>query len=240
MPITPQEIQDREFREAFRGYNQDDVDTFLDEIAVEFARLYQENQRIKVQLAALQQEVARSADARERTGALVATPEPVQDDAHIDAARKAADAALEEARRRATEVVQRAEQRAREIDELTARRAKDVDSDASAALTDAQQRVAELRRQEAELRRRIRTFLEQQLSAMQTVDLDAAEGRTRPEVQAPGAPPQTSAEAEAPAAREVSEGRGSAVERMARELSADDPAPAPEPANAGEPFWASE
>src|SRR3989442_200575 len=127
MPITPQEIQDREFREAFRGYNQDDVDTFLDEIAVEFSRLYQENQRLKVQLAALQQEVARLADASQRSGA-AASPPPAQpnDDAHIETARKAADAALEEAKRRATDVVQRAEQRAREIDELTARRAKDA------------------------------------------------------------------------------------------------------------------
>src|SRR2546425_11555132 len=126
MPITPQEIQDREFREAFRGYNQDDVDTFLDEIAVDFGRLYQENQRMKVQLAALQQEVARAADTRERApaGALVA--EPAQDEARVEAARKAAEAALEEAKRRAAELVQRAEQRAREIDELTARRAKDV------------------------------------------------------------------------------------------------------------------
>ena len=46
MPVSPQDIQDKEFREAFRGYNEDDVDTFLDEVAVEFARLYQENQRM--------------------------------------------------------------------------------------------------------------------------------------------------------------------------------------------------
>src|SRR5687767_6973083 len=178
MAITPQEIQDREFREAFRGYNEDDVDTFLDEIAVEYARIYQENQRMKVQLAALQQEVARLGDARGRTAAAPtaipapATPSREERDAHIEAARKAADAALEEAKRRATELVARAESRAREINDLTARRAKDVDADASAALTDAQQRVSDLRRQEAELRRRIRTFLEQQLGALEAVELD--------------------------------------------------------------------
>jgi len=213
MPITPQEIQDREFREAFRGYNQDDVDTFLDEIAVEFGRLFQENQRMKVQLAALQQEVARLADARDRAPAAAAAPaEAPIDDAHIEAAREAADAALEEAKRRAAEVVTRAEHRAREIDELTARRAKDVDSDASAALTDAQQRVGDLRRQEAELRRRIRTFLEQQLAAMETVDLDAPEPR----------------------------GQSPVVERMAREFAADEPSQPPAPAAAVEPFWSAE
>jgi len=214
MPISPQEIQDREFREAFRGYNQDDVDSFLDEIAVEFGRLYQENQRMKVQLAALQQEVARLTDARDRTQPMTAATSAV-DDAHIEAARKAAEAALEEAKRRATEVVQRAEHRAREIDELTARRAKDVDSDASAALTDAQQRVGELRRQEIELRRRIRTFLEQQLAAMESVDLDA------------------------PGPDEPANRGSQVVERMAREFASEKAGGTEEPA-ASEPFWAAE
>ena len=212
MAITPQEIQDREFREAFRGYNEDDVDTFLDEIAVEYARIYQENQRMKVQLAALQQEVARVGDARERTSAAASAPAPAtpsreERDARIEAARKAADAALEEAKRRATELVQRAESRAREIDDLTARRAKDVDADASAALTDAQQRVADLRRQEAELRRRIRTFLEQQLGALESVELD------------PPAPPSVDP----------------VVQRMTRDLS-DEAKQAP----AAEAFFSSE
>jgi cell division initiation protein len=214
MPISPQEIQEREFREAFRGYNQDDVDAFLDEIAVEFGRLFQENQRAKVQLAALQQEVARLADTSGRSPAPAAAP--IEDDARIEAARKAAEAALEEAKRRAADVVQRAEHRAREIDELTARRAKDVDSDASAALTDAQQRVADLRRQESELRRRIRTFLEQQLAAMESVDLDAPR-----ESSSPGG------------------GSSPVVERMTREFAAD-AAGGPSEAAQAEPFWAAE
>jgi cell division initiation protein len=221
MPISPQEIQDREFREAFRGYNQDDVDTFLDEVAVEFGRLFQENQRMKVQLAALQQEIARLADAKERAPSAAPAVEP-RDDAQIEAARKAAEAALEEAKRRASEVVQRAEQRAREIDDLTARRAKDVDSDASAALTDAQQRVGELRRQEVELRRRIRTFLEQQLAAMESVELDPPASRGGAIVEPVG-------------------------ERMARELAperasdrGEQGSQTPEPATAGElPFWSA-
>lgn len=214
MAVSPQDIQDKEFREAFRGYNEDDVDTFLDEVAVEFARLYQENQRMKVQLAALQQEIAR---AGQGGGAPAASAAPValsakaqEDEARIEAARKATEAALEEAKRRAAELVQRAEQRAREIDDLTARRAKDVDADASNALTDAQQRVAELRRQEIDIRRRIRSFLEQQLGSLETVDLE-------------GGPP-----------------RNAVAERMARELGGEEPAPAQQGATAGEGFWKAE
>lgn len=210
MGVSPQDIQDKEFREAFRGYNEDDVDTFLDEIAVEFGRLYQENQRMKVQLAALQQEVARVSKGG-AVAAPAASAPPPEDDARIEAARKATEAALEEAKRRAAELVQRAEQRAREIDELTARRAKDVDADASNALTDAQKRIAELRRQELEIRKRIRSFLEQQLTTLDSVDLDN-----------PPPPP-----------------RNPVVERMARDL-AEEPSPAPQGAVTGEGFWKAE
>jgi DivIVA domain-containing protein len=59
MALTPQDVVRKEFREAFRGYNQADVDLFLDEIVDEMARLVEENQRLKVRVTALQQELAR-------------------------------------------------------------------------------------------------------------------------------------------------------------------------------------
>ena len=59
MALNPQDIVRKEFREAFRGYNQADVDLFLDEVVEDFTRLTDENQKMKVRIAALQQEVAR-------------------------------------------------------------------------------------------------------------------------------------------------------------------------------------
>lgn len=59
MPLSPQDIVRKEFREALRGYNQADVDLFLDEVVEEYTRLSDENQKMKVRIAALQQEVAR-------------------------------------------------------------------------------------------------------------------------------------------------------------------------------------
>lgn len=59
MPLTPQDVVRKEFREAFRGYNQADVDLFLDEVVDEMTRLVEENQRMKVRVTALQQELAR-------------------------------------------------------------------------------------------------------------------------------------------------------------------------------------
>jgi len=47
--ITPVEIQQKEFRLAMRGYNERDVDRFLDELTEEVARLHAENKRLREQ-----------------------------------------------------------------------------------------------------------------------------------------------------------------------------------------------
>ncbi|HEX9696038.1 MAG TPA: DivIVA domain-containing protein [Actinomycetota bacterium] len=207
MTITPHDIQNKEFREAFRGYNEDDVDTFLDEVAEEFGRVFAENQRLRIQLASVQQDAAQHgapipapavsapapavraeerAEAREEMKrALVAT-------------QRAAEAALEEAKRRAAEIIARADQRAKEIDEMTARRAKDVDSGAAGALTSIQARVEELRRQEIELRTRLRRMLAEHVKMLQQLEGEsvagtASEPPSAPPAAPPSAPPAASA-----------------------------------------------
>jgi DivIVA domain-containing protein len=47
---SPADVQEREFRLAFRGYNERDVDVFLDEITEELSRLLGENRRLREQL----------------------------------------------------------------------------------------------------------------------------------------------------------------------------------------------
>lgn len=72
MALTPQDIVRKEFREALRGYNQAEVDLFLDEVVEEFTRLSEENQKMKVRVAALQQEVARLREGK--GGGVAAAP----------------------------------------------------------------------------------------------------------------------------------------------------------------------
>jgi len=43
MKLTPLDIHHKEFRHALRGYAEDEVDQFLDEVADEFERLFKEN-----------------------------------------------------------------------------------------------------------------------------------------------------------------------------------------------------
>jgi DivIVA domain-containing protein len=51
--VTPVDIQEKVFRQAkgpFRGYDERDVDAFLDEVTEEFAKLHAENKRLREQV----------------------------------------------------------------------------------------------------------------------------------------------------------------------------------------------
>jgi len=53
-PLTPRDIQEKVFKTqaGLRGYNEREVDEFLDRITEDFARLFAENQRLRAALAA--------------------------------------------------------------------------------------------------------------------------------------------------------------------------------------------
>lgn len=48
--ITPMEIHNKEFGRKVRGYDQDEVDEFLDKIIVDYEKLYKENSELKDKL----------------------------------------------------------------------------------------------------------------------------------------------------------------------------------------------
>ena len=45
--LTPMEIHEHQFKKSFRGYNENDVDDFLDRIVDDFEKLLRENDRLK-------------------------------------------------------------------------------------------------------------------------------------------------------------------------------------------------
>lgn len=45
--ITPLDIQNKEFKRVFRGYDIESVETFLDEILEEYERIYKQNSELK-------------------------------------------------------------------------------------------------------------------------------------------------------------------------------------------------
>jgi cell division initiation protein len=57
--ITPLDIQNKEFTKGVRGYKEEEVDSFLDLITLDFEKLMQDNRRLKESIGALTAEVER-------------------------------------------------------------------------------------------------------------------------------------------------------------------------------------
>lgn len=57
MKLTPLDIRHREFRKALRGYAEEEVDVFLDDVADEFERVFQDNMELQDRIQILEDQV---------------------------------------------------------------------------------------------------------------------------------------------------------------------------------------
>lgn len=48
--LTPLDIHNKTFKKSFRGYNEDEIDDFLDDVANDYERLFRENDQLKADL----------------------------------------------------------------------------------------------------------------------------------------------------------------------------------------------
>jgi cell division initiation protein len=69
--LTPLDIQNAVFHRSFRGYNEAEVDEFLDRLVAEYEQLYRENLALKEQVAS-----GREAAAATATGSFRFSPPP--------------------------------------------------------------------------------------------------------------------------------------------------------------------
>ena len=109
MALTPEDVVNKRFQHVkFRdGYDQDEVDDFLDEVVVEIRRLYQENDELRQKLSTAEQRVkeleaggasaapAQDIDATQAMPAAVPAPEE-KEEAPAPAEAPAAPAPVEE------------------------------------------------------------------------------------------------------------------------------------------------
>ena len=65
MRITPMDIRQQQFRVRFRGFDRQEVDTFLADVAEDYERLVKENALLKEQVAGLE-ERSRGVEQREK------------------------------------------------------------------------------------------------------------------------------------------------------------------------------
>ncbi|WP_028830043.1 DivIVA domain-containing protein [Proteocatella sphenisci] len=55
--LTPLDIENREFRKTMRGYNDQEVDRFMDEVKLDYEKIYKENSDLKLKLEYLKEQL---------------------------------------------------------------------------------------------------------------------------------------------------------------------------------------
>ena len=103
--ITPVDIENKEFKKGFRGYNEEEVDDFLDSVKEDFENLYRENLDLKEKLKLYQEQVSRYKSIEETLNATLITAQTAAEDT-CTAANKKARIIVEEAELKSKQIIE--------------------------------------------------------------------------------------------------------------------------------------
>lgn len=111
--ITPVDIENREFKKAFRGYDEADVEEFLEELVKDYSKLYRENATLKDQNAILNDSVETYKGMEETMRSAILSAQKTSEEI-IRNAHEQADTIVKEAKVRAQEKINDAESQVQE------------------------------------------------------------------------------------------------------------------------------
>ena len=181
MALTPEDVVNKRFQSTkFRdGYDQDEVDDFLDEVVVEMRRLVEENQTLKAEL-----EVAKNASAAVAPAAPAPAPSaPVTTDDPIDSegttnllqlARRLHEEHVREGIQKRDELIAEGHaQAARIVEEAEGEHARKLEVFARDYAA-AEKKIEELRDFERAYRQSLRGFIETQLNTLESTGVEAS------------------------------------------------------------------
>lgn len=112
--ITPIEIQNKEFRRSFRGYNEEEVDEFLKIVTTDFETLYKENMDLQEKIKLYQEQVSRYKSIEDTLNATLITAQSAAEDTCL-AANKKAKIIVEEAQLQSKHIVDETNNRVLEM-----------------------------------------------------------------------------------------------------------------------------
>src|SRR5829696_2873488 len=114
MPIRPIDVRRKEFKSSFRGYDQNQVDDFLDAVADEFERNYTENQRMREEVSSLRDRLQQFEDLEGSIRAALVHAEQASSDLRR-AATQEAEGIKQSAQREADFTIREAQSRSHQM-----------------------------------------------------------------------------------------------------------------------------
>lgn len=140
MPLTPLDIHNKEFSRSFRGYDEDEVNEFLDQIIKDYEAIIREHKELEGQASALEERLSHFANIEDTLSKTIIVAQEAADEVKNNA-KKEAELIIKEAEKNADRIINEALARSRKI-----------------ALE-----TEELKKQASIFRTRFRTLLEAQL-----------------------------------------------------------------------------
>lgn len=201
MPLTPADVHNATFKKPSigkRGYDEDEVDQFLDQVETELGRLIEENNGLSARIAQYETGGAppaegtaaptSTAEAHTQAARLLALAQETADRLTAEA-REESERLMAEAREKSEAAMTDATEQAKALEEDSRTRAEALDQDArnryeqalgnlNTEQTGLQQQIDELRTYEQEYRGRLKSWISEQLAQLD---------HPNPKVQAPAA-----------------------------------------------------
>ncbi|WP_374018546.1 DivIVA domain-containing protein [Paenibacillus thiaminolyticus] len=159
MPLTPLDIHNKEFSRKLRGYDEDEVNEFLDQIIKDFEALIRENKEMQNHALNLQEKLDHFAKLEETLSKTIIVAQEAADEVKNNA-KKEAQLILKEAEKNADRIIN---------DSLAKSRKVAIE-------------IEELKKQASIYRTRFRTLVEAQLELLSQDGWDGLERSERTEV----------------------------------------------------------
>ncbi|AKG35679.1 DivIVA domain-containing protein [Paenibacillus durus] len=154
MPLTPLDIHNKEFTRRLRGYDEDEVNEFLDQVIKDYESVIRENKELSNQLMTLQERLDHFTNIEETLSKTIIVAQETADEVKNNA-KKESQLIIKEAEKNADRIINEALSKSRKIAIET----------------------EELRKQASIYRTRFRTLVEAQLELLSQDDWDALESR---------------------------------------------------------------
>lgn len=167
MPLTPEDIRTKEFRNSIRGYNEHEVDAFLDEVEAELTRLLRENSELRDRATS----AAAAAVAVPAAGATATGETEEMLRRTLLLAQRTADETVAQAKADADRIVAEAQAHTQQLVAHAQQQASTHIADLDNRRKTLEQHIEGLRAFEREYRTRLKAYLEAQLR-----DLDGRAG----------------------------------------------------------------
>ncbi|WP_067620804.1 DivIVA domain-containing protein [Alicyclobacillus acidiphilus] len=152
MPLSPIDIHNKEFRRSWRGYNEDEVDDFLERIIQDYEALIRQNKQLEEEIARINDRLAHYDSLEDSLSKSILVAQETAEEVKGNA-RKEAQLIIREAEKNADRIVSEALNKARKM-----------------ALE-----VEEMQKQASLFRARFRSLVQSQLEMMDSGEWEAFE-----------------------------------------------------------------